>query len=68
MSEHQPIDENVWTGRIDQDGEPSLNQRWHQAVKPYSSFKGSSGLAVIGFACDEGVKRNHGRIGASPGA
>lgn len=59
--------DSIWTGRADNDGDPELNLRWHQAVQQYSDDPGSAGLALVGFACDEGVRRNHGRPGAAEG-
>ena len=54
----------AWQGRID-DAEGDLGRRWHQAVKPLAAE--SEGIAFLGFACDAGVARNHGRTGASAG-
>jgi formiminoglutamase len=49
-----------WTGRMDpEDGPDAI--RLHQLVKPGAK------RAVIGFACDAGVKRNKGRVGARDG-
>lgn len=49
-----------WTGRVDpEDGPDAI--RLHQLVKPGAK------RAVIGFACDAGVKRNKGRVGAKDG-
>lgn len=49
-----------WTGRVDpEDGPDAI--RLHQLVKPDAK------RAVIGFACDAGVKRNKGRVGAKDG-
>lgn len=49
-----------WTGRVDpEDGPEAI--RLHQRVQPGAK------RAVIGFACDAGVKRNKGRIGAKDG-
>lgn len=64
---------NQWTGRIDSD---TLYDafRWHQWILPINlnlteiilpPFK--VGIALLGFASDEGVKRNLGRTGASKG-
>ena len=55
----------LWTGRIDA-GEGQAALRWHQWVKPFCEGQ-SAGAALIGLACDEGVKRNQGRTGASLG-
>lgn len=63
----------VWTGR--NDGEESNVQRWHQRIKvidlskeilPILSLE-KKGIAIAGFSCDEGVKRNKGRIGGKKG-
>lgn len=58
-------DSPQWTGRIDnEEGLHAL--RWHQCVSPYAPGV-NPGVALLGFVCDEGVARNHGRIGASAG-
>jgi formiminoglutamase len=58
-------DMSVWTGRVDTaDGPNAL--RWHQMVKPLAADS-PPGIVLIGFACDEGVRRNGGRVGAKDG-
>ena len=58
-------DMSVWTGRVDTaDGPRAL--RWHQMVKPLTP-DAAPGIVLIGFACDEGVRRNGGRVGARDG-
>lgn len=58
-------DMSVWTGRVDTaDGPRAL--RWHQMVEPLRPDS-SPGIALVGFACDEGVRRNKGRVGAKDG-
>ncbi|TAP43505.1 formimidoylglutamase [Arthrobacter sp. S39] len=64
-----------WTGRFDGDG--GEHRRWWQAVSPYApgqsattpSGSGTDAPArpavVLGFASDEGVRRNKGRTGAA---
>jgi formiminoglutamase len=58
-----------WEGRRDGDGPLSL--RWHQQVKTGGSLpilqQGQKGIAFLGFASDEGVRRNKGRTGAAGG-
>ena len=55
------VDMSVWQGRVDAlEGE--LGARWHQRIAPLNEH--SQGVALLGFACDAGVQRNHGRIGA----
>jgi formiminoglutamase len=58
-------DMSVWTGRVDvADGPRAL--RWHQMVKPLTPGC-HPGVVLVGFACDEGVRRNGGRVGAKEG-
>jgi formiminoglutamase len=60
-ADHAPL--SAWHGRIDP--EPD-SLRWHQCIRPLADG-GAPGVALLGFACDEGVRRNHGRIGAAAG-
>ncbi|HSK12905.1 MAG TPA: arginase family protein, partial [Phnomibacter sp.] len=59
----------TWSGRID--GVESDQLRWHQVMQFYEPErlppigKGFQGIALIGFCCDEGVRRNMGRTGAA---
>lgn len=57
--------ENSWTGRIDGTDRPLL--RWHQLVEYVDLAQPTNlqgAVVIIGFSCDEGVRRNKGRIGA----
>ena len=55
----------VWQGRVDTE-ETGPSTRWHQRVRSFT--EGSrGGVALIGFAVDEGVRRNGGRPGAAEG-
>ncbi|MEV0294714.1 formimidoylglutamase [Nocardia sp. NPDC050710] len=55
-----------WTGRSDGSGLEHL--RWHHVVRPYEPDNvAENGCVVIGFASDEGVRRNRGRPGAAAG-
>lgn len=63
---------NSWEGRID--GQEFHVLRFHQIIKCVDVLeqsipieKGKKSFALIGFSCDEGVKRNQGRTGASRG-
>jgi len=58
------VDPPEWTGRDDGPGTEHL--RWHRAVRPLAGA-GGPGTALIGFASDEGVRRNKGRTGAAEG-
>jgi formiminoglutamase len=62
----QTADMTRWHGRID-DAEGIFGRRWHQIVQPLEQAAQTGGLALIGFACDAGVARNHGRAGARQG-
>ena len=54
-----------WRGRVDAvDGD--AGRRWHQVVRPAAEAS-TPGVALLGFACDAGVRRNHGRVGAAAG-
>nr|HAS1763016.1 formimidoylglutamase [Enterobacter asburiae] len=60
----RPVAETVWQGR-DDSAEASSAKRIFQTIKQQGQFTPlSSGIALIGFECDEGVKRNQGRPGA----
>ena len=54
-----------WSGRVDLP-EDASTRRWHQWVRPAEAGV-APGVALLGFACDEGVRRNHGRVGAAEG-
>lgn len=70
---YKAIDEAAWQGRIDSTDNFDAF-RWHQWIekidlrkKDIDTYNGKLGFAFIGFCCDEGVKRNRGRIGAAKG-
>ncbi|WP_437124761.1 formimidoylglutamase [Brevibacillus laterosporus] len=59
---------DLWTGRTDHT-ERRSSFRYHQIVEladleKLQSFKDST-CAIIGFECEEGVRRNQGRLGAA---
>lgn len=54
---------DVWSGRVDPEAD---SPRWHQRIQALSTDS-QPGVALIGFASDEGVRRNHGRVGAVNG-
>jgi formiminoglutamase len=58
-----------WNGRIDREEGPGP-WRWHEVVRALSAEATGAvpGTALVGFACDAGVLRNHGRPGAAEGA
>lgn len=69
----------AWEGR--NDGPGAEHARWHSVVRTDDVFSSAPGtgstpgapgvpadkVAVLGFASDEGVRRNHGRTGAVAG-
>ncbi|KHO29611.1 formimidoylglutamase [Corynebacterium minutissimum] len=56
-----------WSGRSD--GPGPEHARWHSVVRPLDvdNPQAQPGVALLGFASDEGVERNHGRPGAAAG-
>jgi formiminoglutamase len=62
---HRPADPTRWQGRVDADEGPRA-RRWHQEVRALAAGA-APGVALLGFACDEGVRRNQGRVGAAEG-
>lgn len=65
---YEAANPQIWKGRVD--GTTDDHLRWHQIIKciDLKDNKDLSGYFILlGFACDEGVKRNHGRAGAEKG-
>ncbi len=59
--------EDLWKGRVDAE---VSSVRFHQTVtcrqfEDLSLNKKNKAFSFIGFACDEGVRRNQGRVGAA---
>lgn len=52
---------DAWSGRVDPEAD---SPRWHQRIQPLCESQ-QPGLTLLGFACDEGVRRNQGRVGAA---
>src|SRR5690606_7957151 len=61
----------LWRGR--DDGKDDAQRRWHQHIQqlnltePMTPMVSDTSIVILGFACDEGVKRNQGRTGAADG-
>lgn len=55
----------AWAGRVDLPLSADT-QRWHQVVASDPDL-GAPGIALLGFASDEGIRRNAGRPGAAQG-
>lgn len=68
-SYYQTPEQSWWTGRMD--GTAPQQKRWWQTVKLTTPDALPTDLrnafVLLGFACDEGVKRNLGRAGAVEG-
>ncbi|MBH0085663.1 formimidoylglutamase [Psychrobacter sp. SCQQ22] len=56
---HTPADMTQWIGRAEP-FETARARYWYQLAQPYEAQH----IGLIGFACDQGVRRNQGRIGA----
>jgi formiminoglutamase len=54
-----------WQGRIDAE-DSGVTTRWHQHVHAFTPDS-RGGVVLLGFASDEGVRRNGGRPGAAQG-
>lgn len=71
---YRPTDRTVWSGRSEtsEDGRPAY---WHQAVGSCNlltemlppAAATATRYALLGYACDTGVRRNQGRPGAVDG-
>jgi formiminoglutamase len=60
---HQATESAIWQGRTDtEDG--ASGKRFHHMVSLKALEQDSSGITLLGFCCDEGVRRNKGRTGA----
>lgn len=67
---YTPAEKQLWSGRVDHETNPA-NFRFHQVVqlknmdewKEYNELQRE--FSLIGFASDEGVRRNKGRQGAA---
>lgn len=66
-------DPSIWTGRVDGDTYDVF--RWHQKIEVIDLTnneipdlkEGQTGVVILGFMCQEGVRRNGGRLGAVDG-
>lgn len=73
IENYNVVKKSEWTGRIDSEDDFD-SFRWHQWMKSIDlndqnlkSYEGKLGFALLGFACDIGVKLNKGRTGAAKG-
>ena len=56
-----------WAGRVD--GPGPEHARWHSVVRGWAPGESlpEGAVVLVGFASDEGVRRNGGRVGAAAG-
>ncbi len=68
---YKPADMSLWKGRIDNTAQKTTagnSARLHQKIQPWDNISDlKDSVTLIGFACDEGVRRNQGRPGAKQG-
>ncbi|QHM69805.1 formimidoylglutamase [Mixta intestinalis] len=67
MKQWRSVSPDIWQGRDDTQ-EAANALRLFQTTRRYSDFSPEQvqeEITLIGFECDEGVKRNHGRPGAA---
>ncbi|MBL1411256.1 formimidoylglutamase [Sphingobacterium faecale] len=65
---YQPGNPGHWVGRVD--GAEQGLRRWHQEVRSIDldeTQELKNAVVLLGFCCDEGVRRNQGRVGAQNG-
>ena len=64
---HTTSDMSRWTGRAEP-FESARARYWYQIAQPYAfdstSQQNGQRIGLVGFACDQGVRRNQGRVGA----
>ena len=68
IKNYTPPDRSLWNGR--KSNLAAENQYWYQEIKLIDindNDAKQNDIALIGYACDEGVKRNFGRVGAKDG-
>lgn len=70
---YQLTERNLWRGRIDSLTDKT-SFRWHQLIQLVDLYAkdvtlplAKNNYALLGFCCDEGIRRNQGRTGASQG-
>ncbi len=67
VSHYTPPNKTLWQGREDDANERLFSIIDFLNLNDTLSSPANKTFALLGFCCDEGVKRNHGRIGAAQG-
>ena len=67
MMDYKKTSPDLWTGRISDQKLYMHEKVVCIEINEFVPEKNSKTIALIGYACDEGVKRNQGRIGAEKG-
>lgn len=65
----QSVNEDLWQGRDDSAESPEAKRLFQtvEVARTFAPEQHRGKIALLGFACDEGVKRNQGRPGAQQG-
>ena len=67
MNKYVPADKGNWEGRASH-AQLYLHEKIKlESLTSLKTLKGQKKIALLGYACDEGVRRNQGRVGASKG-
>ncbi|NQY23454.1 MAG: formimidoylglutamase [Campylobacteraceae bacterium] len=62
---YKKANKDLWSGRVDVE-DKELGKRWHEKIQFINEpFTKKKGICLFSFDCDEGVKRNKGRVGAA---
>ena len=59
--------QSIWRGRQDSPPRSCIYQIVQLLDLSAPLPATASGFALLGFSCDEGIRRNHGRVGAAEG-
>ncbi len=67
MKYYYPPKPELWKGRSSKAADYLHEQVVFGNLETYKPKKDDKGYALLGYACDEGVRRNQGRVGAKDG-
>jgi len=66
MKHYEPPNQDLWTGRISNKW-LYLHEKVHCTPLEEVPEAQKKSIALLGYACDEGVRRNQGRVGSVTG-